>query len=89
MTVVVILFLFHATPQCLTLKTSDEMKIYINNKETEISSETLEQLANELNLPEQGVAMAVGTTMVQRTQWAETQLKEGDSIIVIKAACGG
>lgn len=70
-------------------KTNDEMKIYINNKETETASATLEQLAAELNLPAQGVAVAVGTKMVQRTQWAETLLKEGDNIIVIKAACGG
>ena len=59
------------------------MKIYINNKPTETAAETLEALANR------GVAMALGTQMVQRNQWAETTLKEDDSVIIIKAACGG
>ena len=47
------------------------------------------ELAAKLNLPMNGVAMALGTTMVQRTEWETTMLKENDSVIIIKAACGG
>ncbi len=65
------------------------MNIYINNKPAETAATTLEELAREVNLPERGVAMALGTQMVQRALWAETVLKEGDSVIIIKAACGG
>lgn len=65
------------------------MNIYINNKQTETKALNLAELAAELNLPERGVAMAVGTRMVQRTQWDATTLSEGDNIIIIKAACGG
>lgn len=65
------------------------MKIYINNKSVETGADTLAALARELNLPDRGVAMALGTQMVQRNQWAETALKEDDSVIIIKAACGG
>lgn len=65
------------------------MNIYINNKQTETKALNLAELAEELNLPERGVAMAVGTRMVQRAQWGTTTLSEGDSIIIIKAACGG
>ncbi|MDE6003561.1 MAG: sulfur carrier protein ThiS [Prevotella sp.] len=65
------------------------MNIYINNKQTETKALSLAELAEELNLPERGVAMAVGTRMVQRAQWGTTTLSEGDSIIIIKAACGG
>lgn len=65
------------------------MNIYINNKQTETKALSLAELAVELNLPERGVAMAVGTRMVQRAQWGTTTLSEGDSIIIIKAACGG
>ncbi|MDE6646752.1 MAG: sulfur carrier protein ThiS [Prevotella sp.] len=65
------------------------MNIYINNKQTETKALSLAELAAELNLPERGVAMAVGTRMVQRAQWGTTTLSEGDSIIIIKAACGG
>lgn len=65
------------------------MKIYINNKSVETGADTLAALARELNLPDRGVAMALGTQMVQRNLWAETTLKEDDSVIIIKAACGG
>lgn len=65
------------------------MRIYINNKPAETAATTLDGLAQEMNLPGRGVAMALGTQMVQRALWAETTLKEGDSVIIIKAACGG
>lgn len=65
------------------------MRININNKTTDTAATTLEELAQQMALPEKGVAMALGTKMVQRAQWAETALNEGDSVIIIKAACGG
>lgn len=65
------------------------MNIYINNKQTKTKALNLAELATELNLPEHGVAMAVGTRMVQRTRWETTTLSDGDNIIIIKAACGG
>ena len=65
------------------------MKIYINNKPTETAAESLNALAREMCVRDRGVAMALGTQMVQRNQWAETTLKEDDSVIIIKAACGG
>lgn len=65
------------------------MTILINNRETETAALTLQALAEELSLPEKGVAMAVGNRMVPRTEWAGTPVAEGDSIVIIKAACGG
>ena len=65
------------------------MRININNKTTDTTAATLGELAQQMALPEKGVAMALGTKMVQRAQWAETVLNEGDSVIIIKAACGG
>lgn len=66
-----------------------EMKVQVNNKEVETSSTTLSQLTQELNLPVQGIAVAVNNRMIPRTQWEEYRLKENDSLIIIKAACGG
>lgn len=66
-----------------------QMKILINNRETETAAATLLSLATELQLPEKGVAVAVGNKMVPRTDWVDTQLKENDSITIIKATCGG
>ena len=65
------------------------MKILVNNKPTETDAANLKELAAKLDLPQNGVAMALGTTMVQRTEWETTMLKENDSVIIIKAACGG
>ena len=65
------------------------MKILINNKPTETDATNSKELAATLALRENGVAMAIGTTMVQRTAWDTTLLKENDSVIIIKAACGG
>lgn len=65
------------------------MKVTINNKETETQALNVKQLAEELNLPATGVAVAISNTMVPRDEWAETQILEGADIVIIKAFCGG
>lgn len=71
------------------LNTHISMKVIINNKEQETSAATLQELAEEMKLPEKGVAIAVANKMVPRSEWASTPLHEGDNIVIIKAACGG
>lgn len=65
------------------------MQINVNNKPLSTEAATLEALAAELSLPAKGVAVAVGSRMVQRSLWAETALSEGMHLTIIKAACGG
>lgn len=66
------------------------MKISVNNKETKMANgSTLADLAAQLELPAQGVAIAVNNKMVPRAQWNDTILNENDSLVIIKAACGG
>ena len=65
------------------------MKIQINNKEVETKALTLSELAQEMALPEKGVAVAVNNKMVPRAQWADTALTEGIAVVIIKAVCGG
>lgn len=65
------------------------MKISVNNKEVETGATTLTQLAEELLLPEQGVAMAVNNRMIPRTEWPSHILESGMSVVIVKAACGG
>lgn len=66
------------------------MKVLVNNKEREINQESsIKDLATEMQLPEKGIAIAVNNKMVTRTEWANHLLKEGDTVVVIKAACGG
>ena len=66
------------------------MKVLVNNKETElIQGNTIADLAQQMNLPQQGVAIAVQNRMVPRAEWNEKVLQEGDNLVIIKAACGG
>ena len=65
------------------------MTIQINNKATETKASNIVELANELGLPQKGVAIAVANTMVPREEWETTALEEGASVVIIKAAFGG
>ena len=66
------------------------MIIKVNNKEMELSSQaSLQQLAETLQMPDKGVAVADNNQMIPRTKWSETILQENDQVVVIKAACGG
>ncbi len=66
------------------------MKIKVNNKEMELpAANTLQQVAEALALPERGVAVAVNNRIVPRAEWAAHPVCENDSLVVIKAACGG
>lgn len=79
------LFVFYKT-----LQKRNCMKVTVNSKETEVLDGcTLAQLALSLELPERGVAVAVNNRMIPRTQWESYGLQPNDSLVIIKAACGG
>lgn len=65
------------------------MKVNINNKETETQALNVKQLAEELNLPVKGVAIAISNSMVPRNDWEQMPIAEGADIVIIKAFCGG
>ena len=66
------------------------MKIVVNSKEMEVSDNfTLAQLMVQLDITAQGVAVGVNNKLVARPDWEKTVLQENDSLVVIKAACGG
>ncbi|HAZ74124.1 MAG TPA: thiamine biosynthesis protein ThiS [Rikenellaceae bacterium] len=65
------------------------MTVKVNNKEVHTNATTLSELASELALPEKGVAVAVSNKMIPRSEWQDTSLSEGVSIVVIRATCGG
>ena len=66
------------------------MKVQVNNKEVEMTpASTLTQLAAQLELPVQGIAIAVNNKMIPRTEWERFSLHENDNLEIIKAACGG
>jgi sulfur carrier protein len=65
------------------------MKVTINNKETETQAKTIRELAQELDLPATGVAVAISNEMVSRDEWENTLITEGADIVIVKAFCGG
>ena len=66
------------------------MNIKVNNKMVTVpEGSSLFQLAQTLELPEKGVAVAVNNQMVPRADWLDKKLAENDLVVVIKAACGG
>lgn len=73
----------------ITQQLTTDMNITVNNKQVVTEATTLLALSEELNLPEKGVAVAIGNQMIPRSEWATTAISEGVSVIIIKAACGG
>ena len=65
------------------------MKVTINNKVTETQAKTIRELAQELDLPATGVAVAISNEMVPRDEWENTIITEGADIVIVKAFCGG
>lgn len=65
------------------------MKVIINNKETETQAKNIRDLAQELDLPATGVAVAISNEMVPRDEWENTIITEGADIVIVKAFCGG
>ena len=66
------------------------MNIKVNNKMVTVpEGSSLFKLAQTLELPEKGVAVAVNNQMVPRADWLDKKLAENDQVVVIKAACGG
>lgn len=66
------------------------ISININNTTKQVSKETsLEQLLNNLQHTKNGIAVAINNSIISKTVWSETLLKENDSILIIKATQGG
>ena len=65
------------------------MKISVNNKDTVTEARNIADLAVELGLPSNGIAIAVDNKMVKRSEWENTTLEENAKVLIIKAACGG
>ncbi len=65
------------------------MQIIVNDKPTDFSGKTVADLVQQLALPANGVAVAVGMDIIPRAEWADHQIAEGDKIMIIKAASGG
>lgn len=66
------------------------MDITVNNKIESIEDSTnLTSLIQHLTIDEKGIAIAVNLTVISKSDWDKTTLKENDNITIIKATQGG
>ena len=67
------------------------MKIIVNKKEMEVCENcSVERLAEMVNGKSvDNIAVAVGMKVIRKEDWNTYQLKEGDSVTLIRATCGG
>jgi len=65
------------------------MDIQVNGKQVSTQATTVETLVEELNLPHDGTAVAIGNRLVPRDRWQSQSLAEGMSLVIIRAAAGG
>ncbi len=66
------------------------MRLIINGKEQSFGDRlTLAQLIEQLGMKGDRVAAELNRDIVSRTQWAETPLKDGDSLEIVHFVGGG
>ena len=66
------------------------MRIVLNGDPKDLTGEvTLQQLLDQLSIPNGRVACEVNLRIVRRAQYAQTVIKEGDAVEIIQAIGGG
>lgn len=68
-----------------------DMKVFVNGQKTEVNAgSSLQDLCRQIGIGEkEPVAVAIGTDVIERDNWASIQLNENDNITIIRATCGG
>lgn len=66
------------------------INIKVNNKTHQLqSNSSLHNLLNALDIPFDGIAVAVNKKIITRADWDHKTLNEADDIIIITATQGG
>lgn len=67
------------------------MKIKLNNRDKILPDNiSLTELVKILGYTDSsGIAIAMRTTVIPKTDWDNKRLSEGDSVTIIQATCGG
>lgn len=72
------------------MNTDNALIIELNQTPTPLSRPmTLTEMLSELDIPAQGLALAVNQTVVPQTQWDSTPVNDRDSIQLFQAIAGG
>jgi sulfur carrier protein len=66
------------------------IKLLVNEKSIEISNDfNILQLLNQINSPQDGIAVAVNNTIILKNSWESKTLLENDNVLIIQATQGG
>ena len=66
------------------------MTVLVNGEPTRLADDaTIQALVRQLQVPEDGVAVALNLEVVPRAEHATTVLKEGDRVELVRAVGGG
>ncbi len=66
------------------------MEVKFNGEKISIQIAFLRELLEEKGLKEKtGIAVAINSAVVSKSNWATTELQENDEILIITAAAGG
>jgi len=69
---------------------SSPIKIFINGDLKKFPSETnIVSVLESLNISSKHIAIEINENLVFRSDWQETNLKDGDKIEIVKAIGGG
>ncbi|HEB68931.1 MAG TPA: sulfur carrier protein ThiS [Desulfobulbus sp.] len=65
------------------------MKIHLNGKPVEVQSRTLELLIPERGLHPDALIVELNSKLIKKENWAETILREGDTLELLNFVGGG
>lgn len=66
------------------------IKLLVNEKSIEINNDfNILQLLNQINSPQDGIAVAVNNTIILKNSWESKTLLENDNVLIIQATQGG
>jgi len=66
------------------------LRLRVNGDEREVApGSSVHDLVLALQLPPDGVAVALGREVVPRSQYAETPLEDGSQVEIVRAVGGG
>ncbi len=65
------------------------MNLTINGEQQQTKASTIKNLLEELNIPVEGIAVAVNEEVVSKNNWTERSLKQNDAVLIITATQGG
>lgn len=66
------------------------MKIRVNENIMEVTKDfNILQLLEKLNTPNNGIAVAINSTIISKDSWSSQHFSENDTILIIQATQGG